>query len=162
MIEIRAEQTTEPARADGPQSPEQTRAIAEGIREASVLLHRATLPGRDGLRYPSDVYRVTADLSAALDTLPSTLAQMHGFISQVVTDPAARHGLGSTLGGSDPRAPLRLAEAMQEAADLARKLAVVLRRAGFAMGSIEAIGGDIYDEIHDVNWDLDDEAPPED
>jgi hypothetical protein len=162
MIEIRADQTTAPARADGPQSPGQTRAIAEGINEAFVLLNRATMPGRGGLRYPSDAYSVRGDLSAALDTLPSTLEQMHDFITQVVSDPAARQGLGGAPGGGDPQAPHHLAEAMQEAADLARRLARVLRTAGFAMASIDAIGGDIYEEIHDVNWDLDDEAPPAD
>jgi len=159
MIEIRADQTAAPARADGPQSREQTRAIAEGIREACVLLNRATMPGRGGLRYPSDVYRVTGDLSAALDTLPTTLAQMHSFITLIVTDPAARQGLGGAPGGGSPQASLRLAESMQEAADLARRLARVLITAGFAMGSIDAISGDIYDEIHHDNWDVDDEAP---
>lgn len=159
MIEIRAGQTAAPVSADGPQSPDRTRAISSGIREACVLLNRATMPGRGGLRYPSDVYRVQGDLSAAIDTLPTTLEQMHDFISRMVSDPAARQGLGGAPGGGDPQAPHRLAEAVQEAAELARRLARVLITAGFAMESIDAIGGDIYDEIHDDNYDVDDEAP---
>ena len=51
-------------------------------------------------------------------------------------------------------------EAMQESAELARRLARALVAAGFVMESVDAIGGDIYDEIHDDNWYLDDEAPP--
>jgi hypothetical protein len=160
MIEIRASQASAPARADGPHSGEQTRAIAGGIREAFVLLNRATMAGRGGLGRPADVYRVRGNISAALETLPLTLEQMHDFIKQVISDPVARQGLDGAPGGGDPLAPQRLAEAIGEATDLARRLATVLRTAGFAMAAIEEIGGDIYDEIHDLNWDIDDEAPP--
>jgi hypothetical protein len=157
MIEIRADRTAPPASEDGPQSPEQTVAIADGIWEAAVLLHRATRPGRGGLRHPVDVDKALGAWSAAVDTLPQTLDHLHDFVTEATRDLAAQREQLHGVVDDDAQGAASLAESMREAADHARALARVLRTAKFAMRSMPSIRDDLYTE--DELLDIDDEAP---
>ncbi|MFG2005101.1 hypothetical protein ACGFNU_38750 [Spirillospora sp. NPDC048911] len=136
-----------------PEGPEQTRAIAEGIREAVLLLARATASDRGGLRYPSDAHQVLGALSAAADLLPTILEQTHDFVTQTAAPRFDRDPEGGDVYGSRT-----LAEAVQEAAGHARGLGRALRMATGGMRSMNSINDDIYNELDAL--DIDDEAPP--
>ncbi|MCP2343380.1 hypothetical protein [Actinomadura rupiterrae] len=86
MIEIRANAEAEPARADAGHNPDQTLAIADALAESARLLTYATMPGSGGLDDPGDVYTVLGSLTAAIGSLPQTLAQM----SELVRDQIAQ------------------------------------------------------------------------
>src|SRR4051794_7158629 len=116
MIEIRADKTAPPASPDGPQSPEQTVAIAEAISEAAVLLHRATRPGSGGLLWPVHADKALGAWSAALGTLPYTLDQLHDFITQSVRDiTMQRNQSPSSTDDGDALGAATLAQSIQEA-----------------------------------------------
>lgn len=93
MIEIVTEPGAKPASPDGPHDHELTRVIAAGIDEAARLLNYATMPGNNGLRYPSDVASVLGDLSAAASKLPQAMQQMRQWLADEV---AAGHARDST------------------------------------------------------------------
>jgi len=135
---------TRPDASAGPGDSARPLAIVEELVENSVLLHRATLPDRGALGSPLDVYIVLRRLSAAIDPLAATLCQMHDFVlraAETVPVPA-----------EDPHYPGAhiLDDAVREAAEHVRALAVSLRRGSEGIGLMPPpIGPAIADYVED-------------
>ncbi len=123
MIEIRAEEGAPVARTDGGHDPEQTRAIADGIREAVRLLNYATMEA-GGVRYPSVVYDVLGALAAAAGAMPQALMQMSAWVAGQVQEGTVRE-----VGGDAAASAYALAGITQEAAAAAARLQRLLDQA---------------------------------
>jgi hypothetical protein len=138
VIEIRASQQDKPVTTDGPHDPDNTRAIAAGIDSAVRLLNYATM-SRGGLVFPSDVYSVLGELSAAAGKLPQALHQMSQWIGAQVTDGAARENPHYGKHDGDARAAhAELAAALREAAATATDLAQLLGKGQSAISGLES------------------------
>ncbi|WP_433474946.1 hypothetical protein ACQPZP_40765 [Spirillospora sp. CA-142024] len=138
MIEIRAAEHDRPVTADGPHDPEGTRAVAAGIDATFRLLNYATM-SPNGLAYPSDVYSVLGELSAAAAKLPQALAQMAQFITDQVTSGQAReHPSYGRYGGDADAAARALASVTREASTAAAGLGRLLGEAQSTVRGLEA------------------------
>lgn len=142
MIEIRVEEGAAPVRPDGPHDHESTRAVAAGIDEAFRLLNYATMPGRGGypgLRFPSDVYSVLGELSAAFGKFPQALDQMRQFIAAEVSEGWARENPHfGPHGGDAEAAHVALAASLTEASAYAQALAQALGTGQSAVRGMES------------------------
>jgi hypothetical protein len=138
MIEIRADEHDPPITPDGPHNHERTRAVAAGIDTAFRLLNYATM-SPNGLTYPSDVYSVLGELSAAVHKLPQALQQMAQFINDQVTSGQAReHPAYGRYGGDADAAARALASVTQEASAAATRLGSLLGKAQSTVRGLEA------------------------
>lgn len=116
MIEIRTAPEAQPARTDAGHHPQQTIAIADGIAEATRLLTYATMPGKNGLRHPGDVYSVLGALTDALARLPHILTQTTDFVDDLVTEGRVRENPNyGSHGGDVQAANAEMREAMRVA-----------------------------------------------
>jgi hypothetical protein len=139
VIEIRADEDMEPAHPDGPQSSEQTRAIASGIDEALRLLNYATMNGRNGIEYPSTVYSVLGVLAGAVGKLPQALDQMLYYIAEEVSGGRATENAYYGEHGGDALAALsELKAALTDAVGHAEALARSLGRGQSSMRGMES------------------------
>lgn len=137
MIEIRTDENAEPAHPDGPQNPEQTRAIASGIDDAFRLLNYATMGA--GLRYPSDVYSVLGQLSGGIAKLPQALEQMRAWIAREIAEGNARENAHYGEHGGDANAAhAALDKAVREATVHAMALGRALQDGQAAMRGMES------------------------
>ncbi|MGP4030239.1 hypothetical protein [Actinomadura sp. 3N407] len=138
MIEIRAAGHDRPITVDGPHDPEGTRAVAAGIDAAFRLLNYATW-SQNGLAYPSDVYSVLGELSAAVHKLPQALRQMNEFIDGQVTSGQAReHPSYGRYGGDADAAARALHSVTREASTAAAGLGRLLAEAQSTVRGLEA------------------------
>ncbi|MFI0374237.1 hypothetical protein ACH35V_40810 [Actinomadura sp. 1N219] len=138
MIEIRADEHDRPVTADGPHNNERTRAVAAGIDAAFRLLNYATM-STNGLTYPSDVYSVLGELSAAVSKLPQALRQMAEFIDGQVTSGQAReHPDYGRYGGDADAASRALTSVTREASAAATNLDRLLSKAQSTVRGLEA------------------------
>lgn len=139
MIEIRISEHDRAITPDGPHNPDGTRAIAAGIDAAFRLLNYATSPEKNGLTYPSDVYSVLGELTAAIGKLPQALQQMSQFIGKQVDDGAVRENphYGKRSGDAEA-AHGELAAAVRQACVVATDLAWLLSKAQSAVAGLEA------------------------
>jgi len=65
---------------DGPHSPERTAEAGSLFDDCSRFLVYATMAGKGGVAYPSDVYRLVADIYSATARLPQMCGQMEEFL----------------------------------------------------------------------------------
>jgi len=138
VIEIKAHEQDSRIRPDGPHSSDGTRAIAAGIDSAFRLLNYATM-NPAGLTYPSDVYSVLGELSAAVSKLPQALHQMSAFINAQVADGTARENPGyGKHGGNAEAAYAELAAAVRDSSVTATELGRLLGKAQSAISGLEA------------------------
>lgn len=140
MIEIKVFGRDQAASSDGPHDNEMTRAIAAGIDQAFRLLNYATM--RDGLTYPSDVYSVLGELSAAMNKLPQALHQMTQFIGAQVSEGKTRENPDYGRHAGDAEAAYgELAVTLREGSVAATDLGRLLDRAQAAVRGLESTGG---------------------
>ena len=147
MIEIRTGPDAPAAHTDGGHHPEQTRAIAHGIREAARLLNYATSPESSGLGYPSDVYDVLGTLSSAVALLPQALGQMSEWIrTEVDAGHAQENADYGRYGGDADAAARALASVTTEARAAAEHLQRLLSEGQSTMRGMESIRADGDDD----------------
>jgi hypothetical protein len=92
-----------------------------------------------GLAYPSDVYSVLGELSAAVSKLPQALHQMTQFINTQVADGLARENPGyGRHGGNAEATYAEMATASRVACDVASELGRLLGRAQSAISGLES------------------------
>jgi hypothetical protein len=65
---------------DTTHSPERTFELAACIDAAARTLVYATMPGRNGLRYPGDVHRVIGEVRSTVGRIPQLLGQLGEFL----------------------------------------------------------------------------------
>ena len=65
---------------DGPHSPARTAQVGQLLDDCSRAIVYATMPGKGGVAYPSDVCRLVADLYSATARLPQMCGQMEEFL----------------------------------------------------------------------------------
>jgi len=143
VIQIKVSEHDQPVSTDGPHDPEATRAIAAGIDSAFRLLNYATM-SHNGLAFPSDVYSVLGELSAAVNKLPQALHQMTQFINTQVTEGHARENphYGSHSGNTRA-AYAQMAAASRDACARADDLAWLLGKAQTAISGLESTRDDL-------------------
>lgn len=147
MIEIRTDADAEPAHPDGPHDPDQTRAIASGIDEAFRLLNYATMPGNDGLTYPSDVYSVLGELASGVAKLPQALQQMHAFVAAEVSKGRARENTHyGRYQGDATAAATALLGAVAQASTAATQLQSLLDEAQSTVRGLESTRNEDQDD----------------
>ena len=139
MIEI-TDGDGKPVDTNGPHSSDGTRAIAAGIDEAMRMLNYATMPGNDGLVYPSTVYSVYGELAAALSKLPQALGQMERWIGERAAAGEIRENPDYGQHGGDLQAAhAALVAATAEARTRAGLLSEALGRARSAVSGLETL-----------------------
>lgn len=65
---------------DGPHSPGHTAEAGQLFDDCSRFLCYATMPGKRGLEYPGEVYRLVADLYTATGRFPQVCEQLGAFL----------------------------------------------------------------------------------
>jgi hypothetical protein len=117
---------------DGPHSPERTAEAGQLFDDCSRFLVYASMSEKRGLEYPSDAYRLIADVYAATGRLPQACEQIGRFL----VAQAARSGVYEAR-GRDPRGQAALAAAqLAEAAGAARTLTAALQAAQAAIAGL--------------------------
>lgn len=66
---------------DNPHSPERTAELAHVAAEAVRVLNHATMPGRGGLAYPSDVCAVLSSLHELVRRIPQLCDQLGNWLA---------------------------------------------------------------------------------
>lgn len=121
---------------DGPHSGEYSIAVAKTAAEAVRVLSHATKPHQDGLRTPSDVYDVTAELASMGRRLPQLGAQLTTWL-----ETENRNGRVRDVTGADPvGAVSKAAFALGETRVYAQNLAEAYERAQNAIRNLCAAG----------------------
>jgi hypothetical protein len=130
-----AEQIT--LEADGPHSPEYTRAVASSIAEAVRVLNYATLC-RSGLEYPSDVSAVIGELAMAIGRLEQTFRQVSAWLGNEWEAGRVSEWSEGRHGGNAFAAVTEARQELDQAISAAQVLASHLNEAHQATSGLEA------------------------
>ena len=112
-------------RPDGPHSPEHTAEAGQLFDDCSRFLTYATMPGRGGLEYPADAYRLLGDLYAATGRFPQVCGQLGQFMQLREAAGRLYEAQGRDIAGQVAAAAAHLAEAAAAAQSLTRALQAV-------------------------------------
>ena len=107
---------------DGPHSPERTAEAGSLFDDCSRFLVYATMTGKGGVAYPSDVYRLVADLYSATARLPQMCGQMEEFLRAQATTGRLYEARGRDVKIQCDRAAIHLDQAAAAAGALTEAL----------------------------------------
>jgi hypothetical protein len=107
---------------DGPHSPERTAGLGDLFDQCSRAITYATMSDKHGLEYPSDAYRLVADLYSATGRLPQLCAQLTAFLAAQKDSGALYEARGADVSEQVAKAAYHLGLAHGAARDLTRAL----------------------------------------
>ena len=108
---------------DGPHSPERTAELGDLFDQCSRVITYATMPGRGGLEYPADAYRLLGELYSGTGRLSQMCEQLEQFIRAQVASGRLYEARGRDVGDQVNKAAARL----RQAAGAAQALTQLLR-----------------------------------
>jgi hypothetical protein len=107
---------------DGPHSPERTAEVAAVFDACSRFLVYATMADKHGLQYPSDAYRLVAEIYSATGRLPQLCAQLTAFLAAQKDSGTLYEARGADVSEQVAKAAYHLGLAHGAARDLTRAL----------------------------------------
>ena len=110
---------------DGPHSSDHTAELGTLFDDCSRAIVYATMPGKGGLNYPADVYRLVADLYAATGRFPQICEQIEVFLAAQAATGRLYEARGRDVQIQRNRAVVHLDEAAAHAGALTRALQAV-------------------------------------
>jgi hypothetical protein len=107
---------------DGPHSPERTAEAGTLFDDCSRFITYATMDGKGGLAYPSDVYRIVADLYSATARFPQVCDQLTRFLRTQAATGRLYEARGRDVAGQVSEAAMQLRAASEAARNLTTAL----------------------------------------
>ena len=107
---------------DGPHSSDHTAELGALFDACSRAIVYATMTGKGGVAYPSDVYRLVADLYSATARLPQMCGQMEEFLCAQVATGRLYESRGRDIETQCDRAAIHLDQAAAAAGALTKAL----------------------------------------